>query len=250
MALSTLLLTFALVAITGYYAWQTQQMVKEMRRSRELGVLPRITLDLGYLGPVYVTPVIRNVGAGPALNADLTVTFEPADPDNDAPVVRELRRNVIAPGEQFRLMPPDDGPGRVMPTQKLAATYVRIRATGTMADSLGQQHQVDEVFEELEQWRQLLGDLLLDEHPVAKAIDKLSREVKELRGEVAKIRREAERPYLRKLAALNSTQAARANDDEAAEEIIPPGTPQRSRLGSLVRGVLRLGDQGRHEEPP
>lgn len=33
---ATELLTAVLVLVTGYYAWQNQRMVREMRRSREL----------------------------------------------------------------------------------------------------------------------------------------------------------------------------------------------------------------------
>lgn len=40
------LLTAALVLVTGYYAWQNHQMVQEMRRSRELSVAPKLVLSI------------------------------------------------------------------------------------------------------------------------------------------------------------------------------------------------------------
>jgi hypothetical protein len=81
---TTIVLTFALVAITAYYAWQTQNMVREMRDSRELSVLPKLTVDLSWLGPVNPVPAIINVGQGAAMRADLNVRFEPINPGVDS----------------------------------------------------------------------------------------------------------------------------------------------------------------------
>ena len=36
------ILTGVLVLVTGYYAWQTQEMVREMRRARKLQVMPKM----------------------------------------------------------------------------------------------------------------------------------------------------------------------------------------------------------------
>ena len=190
--IATLVLTFALVVITAHYAWQTQRMVREMRDSRELSVLPKITIDLTYLGPLNAVPTLTNVGSGPALNADLEVVFEPVDPDVQPPEVRRLRWNVIAPGERIRLFPPDAG-NRLMTTDEMATRYARVRVRGTAGDSLGNQRPVEHCLEDLEQWSQLIRDtrVLADEPPakeIAKEVKALAREMRDTRREIEQLR--------------------------------------------------------------
>jgi hypothetical protein len=191
--ITTIVLTFALVAITAYYAWQTQNMVREMRDSRELSVLPKVTVDLSWLGPVNPVPAIINVGQGPALNADLNVTFEPIDPDADSAVTRHWRWNVIAPGERIRLFPPERAPGQLMGADELVARYASIRVSGIIYDSLGKRREVDHSLQDLKQWSDLLGDaqIVADKTPaeeIANEIKALTKEVKNVRSEMQKRR--------------------------------------------------------------
>jgi hypothetical protein len=191
--IATLALTLALVLITAHYAWQAQRMVQEMRNSRELSVLPKITIDLTYLGPVHTWPTIANVGAGPALNADLEVVFEPIDPEVNPPVVRRWRWNVMAPGERLRLFPPEHDGKRLFTTDDMAARYARVRVRGTVNDSLGQQRPVDDCLEDLHQWSQLIQDArILDEKDPAKEIAEevgaLTKEMREVRREIQRLR--------------------------------------------------------------
>jgi hypothetical protein len=191
--IATLALTFALVLITAHYAWQTQRMVREMRDSRELSVLPKITIDLTYLGPLNAVPTLTNVGSGPPLNTDLEVVFEPIDPDAHPPEVRRLRWNVIAPGERIRLFPPDAEGNRLMTTDEMAARYARVRVRGTAEDSLRNRRPVDHCLEDLQQWSQLIRDtrVLADEPPakeIAKEVKALAREMRDTRREIEQLR--------------------------------------------------------------
>ena len=63
MNLAIAILTGVLVAVTGYYAWQTQQTVKVMREQQKALLRPVLTIriDQGYW-------TVVNVGLGPALN--------------------------------------------------------------------------------------------------------------------------------------------------------------------------------------
>jgi len=74
---ATEVLTGVLVLVTAYYAWQNQRMVGEMRRSRELSVLPKLAVDLRLQGPTFAQVQVLNVGPGPALAVDLRIAFEP-----------------------------------------------------------------------------------------------------------------------------------------------------------------------------
>jgi len=71
------LLTLVLIAVTAYYAFQNRRMVKEMERTRELSLLPRLALEFHRLGSATVTLSICNVGPGAALDVDVRMVYEP-----------------------------------------------------------------------------------------------------------------------------------------------------------------------------
>ena len=148
------LLTAALVLITVYYALQNRRMVAEMRRARGLAILPKLALDFHRLGPTTVTLAIKNVGPGAALEVDIKVTWEPLGVGEQTE--NRWRRNVLAPGEQADFMPPGtDLNGNI---DSLPAKYRRVRLVGSMVDAAGERHDVSEVFDDLPEWREVLGD--------------------------------------------------------------------------------------------
>jgi hypothetical protein len=147
------LLTAALVLVTIYYALQNRQMVIEMRRSRDLAILPKLALDFHRLGPTAVTVAIKNVGPGAALDIDISMIWEPLAAGER--IDRRWRRNVLAPGEQADFMPPGTLNGNI---NSLPAHYQRIRLKGVMVDAAGKKQNVDEVFDELPKWREVLSD--------------------------------------------------------------------------------------------
>ena len=63
--------TIALVGITGYYAFQTRQTTKAIKKSSELSIMPHLKGSVGILGVGNVTLRISNVGGGPASNIKL-----------------------------------------------------------------------------------------------------------------------------------------------------------------------------------
>jgi hypothetical protein len=150
----TALLTLALVLVTSYYAVQNHRMVLEMRRTRNAAVLPKLALEFHRLGPAAMTVEIRNVGPGAALDLDVRVVFEPREGDQAEPEFR-WRRNILSPGEQADFMHPGELNDSI---NTLPATYRAIRLVGSMKDATGATHEVDEAFENLAEWRELLHD--------------------------------------------------------------------------------------------
>jgi hypothetical protein len=72
----------ALVGVTAWYAWQTREMAKEMQRARMLSLMPKLVLDVRMVAPGFGLIIVRNVGAGPALDADLTLTLEEGEDEH------------------------------------------------------------------------------------------------------------------------------------------------------------------------
>lgn len=62
--------TIVLVVVTTWYAWQTQQMVREMRRAREAQLTPSVELRVEHerWNPAVLALVVHNTGGGPARN--------------------------------------------------------------------------------------------------------------------------------------------------------------------------------------
>lgn len=148
----TALLTLALVLVTLYYAAQNRRMVLEMRKTRNSAVLPKVGLEFHRLGPTAMTVEIRNVGPGAALDLDVRVLFELREGEGAAPEFR-WRRNILSPGEQADFMHPGELNDSI---NTIPAAYRAIRLVGSMKDATGMTHEVNEAFENLEQWRELL----------------------------------------------------------------------------------------------
>lgn len=148
---ATAVLTAVLIIVTIYYAFATGQMVGEMRRAREVTLLPKLAVELHHIGPMHVDALIKNVGPGAAFGVDVTLIYDASKPER-ASLERRWRRNVIASGEQFEFLPPRDA----MDFRALAAEYTSIRLIGTMRDAFGKQHKVDEELRDIGEWQQLL----------------------------------------------------------------------------------------------
>lgn len=148
-------LTAALIAVTIYYAWQTGRTVGEMRRARQIAVLPKLAIEFHFIGPMNAALAIRNVGPGPALGVDVKLIYETVDSDQDPPE-RRWRRNVMASGEQFEFFPP--GGANASSIDALSATYKAVRLVGTMEDATGSHHKVEESLGDLADWRQVLEE--------------------------------------------------------------------------------------------
>jgi hypothetical protein len=140
------ILTAVLVLVTGWYAWQTQQMVAEMRRARGIQVLPKLVPTLRHIGAGNAELRITNVGPGAVIAADVELRLEPGGP------VRRWRHPVVVPGE-FHDFAPEPTPNGSFHLDQLTEKYETFRLLGTCRDALGATHQIQEEMNIREYWR-------------------------------------------------------------------------------------------------
>lgn len=186
MEFATATITFVLVVITGYYAWQNHKMVTEMRLAREASLCPHLELCFEFRGSLYAMVGIANVGPGTAVSLDVTVEFHPREGSQFNGETRRWRRELLAAGAQRNLSPPHLN-GSIMPIQQLADNVDRIAMTGSMRDVTGKAHEVSCEIAGIDEWVALLTDAheRLDEPPlkslvkemknVSKTLDKFTR---------------------------------------------------------------------------
>lgn len=148
---ATTVLTLVLVLVTAYYAFQNRQMVLEMRRSRNAALLPKLALGFQRVGPTTVMLSVRNVGPGAALNPHLVMTWRPKGGED---VTRPWRGRVLPSGESIDFFPPSGDLNNSM--NWIPEVFSEIRLSGRMADAAGELHEVDELFDNLADWRQVL----------------------------------------------------------------------------------------------
>jgi hypothetical protein len=148
----TAILTLALVAVTVFYAIQNRMMVLEMQRTRNAALVPKLAIDFHRLAPATMTVAILNVGPGAALDVDVRVVFEPPSEEAAASEFR-WRRNVLSAGERAEFMQPGELNNNL---NTLPAAYRAIRLVGTTKDATGTTHPVNESFEGLAEWREVL----------------------------------------------------------------------------------------------
>lgn len=145
------LLTTVLIAVNVIYTILNQHVVREMQRARALAILPKLGVDLHWLGPTAVEVALKNVGPGAALDVDVTLIFEPV---GAVPrVERRWRKNVFVSGEQHQFFPPDELNDSI---NTLPDRYRAVRLVGSMKDAAGKKHAVDEELARLKEWREVL----------------------------------------------------------------------------------------------
>ena len=147
-------LTAGLVVVNMVFAWQMVRSVTEMKRSRQLQVMPKLAPDLHVLGPALAFLRLTNVGLGPALDVRVKVVFEGIEgtPSDE----REWRSSLFAPGEFHEFLPPQRNEGGHVSMDELTTDYRRVAVKGTAKDSLGRTHTVDEASDDLNEWWQVL----------------------------------------------------------------------------------------------
>lgn len=138
------LLTAALVLVTGYYAWQNRKMAIEMRHARMASVLPKVVPSYEGYGGAVGFPRVVNVGPGAALDVDVTLSFQPGEGE-----ARRWRVALLTPGEfrEFTL------PRELMDTNDLTSRYRAMKLIGQCRDALGEAHTIDEEFDLAEWWQ-------------------------------------------------------------------------------------------------
>jgi hypothetical protein len=138
--------TVLLFLVTAYYAKQTRDMVGEMRSARKTTVRPKVVPAYEYYGGGVGFPRVVNVGAGPALDVEVTISFEPGGANK-----RRWRTPILMPGEFREFTPKGLGPEwSDIPT--LTKTFASLELRGVCVDALGDTHPIDESFDLREWW--------------------------------------------------------------------------------------------------
>lgn len=147
------LLTGALVIITAYYAYQTRVMVGEMREARLAALRPRLVPVVEYDSVRRGTVYVENIGAGPALNVEIVLTFEP----NGTSFT--LSRYLLRSGDRRFWNPAHAGdqestPQEYHPDAQLPH-HTNVHLTGWCDDLRGRRHEVNERTIVLNKWEML-----------------------------------------------------------------------------------------------
>lgn len=131
--------SLVLVGVTIWYAWQTQQMVREMREARVASLRPSVCLNLGRVGSVgYVE--VENLGVGPATDISATLVVETTDGVFQS---EGWTRALLRSGESQTMLVPR-GPGGFLKLTKLKELGAQVRITGTCLDLDGRIHAIDD----------------------------------------------------------------------------------------------------------
>ncbi len=132
--------SFVLLFVTIWYAWQTQQMVREMRVARTASVRPSVHLDLGVVGGLGYLQV-ENVGVGPAVDVVLGVHVRSKDGlDQTAHVTAPILRS----GQSKTLLLPTRKTGGFMPIATLISSGVAATMEGQCTDLDGRMHSIND----------------------------------------------------------------------------------------------------------
>jgi hypothetical protein len=135
---------------------------------------------LAMIGPTFGDVVVRNVGPGAAIDADLTLTFEGSEAAEREE--RQWLAHVIAPGDDHEFLP-GNGIGGM---DDLVAKHPTIALEGEIRDAFGQTHFVDERINVAEFWGRLEN---ANERWVENADRKVVRELEKICRELEAMRR-------------------------------------------------------------
>jgi hypothetical protein len=169
-------LTAALVLVTAYYAYQTHETVQELRRARAASIMPKPAMNFDYVGGPVFFVVLANTGTGPALEVDLTMSYEPEGPRIP------WKSPLMSVGERVRFL----GPEGIHHMTELIDKYERVVLTGSCLDALGGTCDVNQTLVLREHWESgVEAKRLLDESDSVKMtreLEKIRREIEGIRG--------------------------------------------------------------------
>lgn len=149
-------LTLALVLITGYYAWQTQQTVREMKKSRRLSVLPDLRADLHTSrSDDIATFSVTNTGQGPAIDVNVKLIYKATRAVAGTTTEYTWRAYTIAPGERHEFYPPMVEDEHSTKIDELVAHFSEFRVRGEMKDSMGTTYLVDVKLDRFKEYRDI-----------------------------------------------------------------------------------------------
>lgn len=149
-------LTFALVLITGAYAFLTFQMVKEMQAARRQTVRPHLVLTLEWVTSTSVVVAVSNAGVGPALNVKATITFFFRDASR-APEERRWSEELIAPGTDHHFLQPGRSGSRLR-AKDFVDSIAKVTLVGEALDALGNSVAINRTLEDFETWQSMITE--------------------------------------------------------------------------------------------
>jgi hypothetical protein len=180
-----LVASLALVAVTVVYTWHTRAMSAEMKATRLLSVHPRLSIGVKMRSGVVGEIEIINVGHGPAIEPELTLTI-PALEDK-----RRWRAHLLLPGESVGFMLESPGePHKVVSMDEARELGVVVEIRGTVGDLYGTRHDVRDTFELAQWWSDVVAaqQRYRQEHEVI-----VERELKKLREATEGVKKELAR---------------------------------------------------------
>lgn len=143
-AAAQILLTFALVMVTAYYAYQTRRTAEVMEESIRAQQRPHLVMQMmRNRDPSggWCSVSITNEGFGPAIDAQLAVTFHPATRRRTQR--RDVRVSLIAGDTRVEVIGPEKSNGSPLSFDELCRDFDRIELCGSVVDSLGERIEVD-----------------------------------------------------------------------------------------------------------
>lgn len=175
---ASLLGSLVLVVVTVWYAWQTQQMVREMRHARIAALRPCIRLDLGLIGATAYLNV-ENVGVGPAANVTATIAVKTEHGEHESHI---WTKALLRSGESQTLLMPRRPDGSLMTLSSLKELGAEATIHGSCLDLDGRAHDVHDTLS-----FSILGDRdpegswegVVDRWP--KNVEKIAKELEQIR---------------------------------------------------------------------
>ena len=146
----TTVASFILLYITWRYTRATLEMVKEMRAARAAQILPKVIVNMSYVGLGQAFIRLVNVGPGSALNVALTMRLEP---DGGS---FPFSYSVLTPGETITFwgMDPKGGPNQIM-VEQIAAKHSHVSIEGSCVDAMGNSHSIGQRHDIRQEWERI-----------------------------------------------------------------------------------------------
>lgn len=159
--------TIALVGITGYYAFQTRQTTKAIKKSSELSIRPHMKGSVNVLGIGSVVMHISNVGTGPANNVKLEYWR-----DTKPNLKQKWGRPFLMPKDGDDIFIQDENGETLLKMDYFKNNNYVIVLKGEYEDNLGNKYEIDDSIDVTEFVKSISG-VLYKEESLKKIADSL-----------------------------------------------------------------------------
>lgn len=159
--------TIALVGITSYYAFQTRQTTKAIKKSSELSIRPHMKGSVNVLGIASVVMHISNVGTGPANNVKLEYWRYTEESDS-----KKWGRPFLMPKDGDDIFIQDKNGDALLKMDYFKKNNYVIILKGEYEDILGNKYKMDDSIDVTEFVKSISG-VLYKEESLEKIADSL-----------------------------------------------------------------------------